>query len=761
MRGSGRARSTLRAATLAATLALTMPAPAAAEFEFLNEFGAPKEGELAAPFSIERENVTGTVSYYVVDLPTRRVNKFDANGNLLLQWGTFGSGPGQFSFPTAVGSNQAGGQVYIADISGTDAAPVSRIQRFDTNGNYLGEFGSFGTAEGQLGFVRGITVDSMGRVFVADTSNNRIQRFSATGQFERMWGKDVDAAGGTGFEVCTVNCKQGVAGAAAGELRAPIDLSVVADVVFVSDSGNDRIQRFNAQGNFILQGGSPGSGDGQLDSPAGIDANQVTNRVYVADLGNNRVQAFTVSNLDYVSQFGSKGKSNGQFESALGLAETNSFLAVADPSLSRVQRFNGSGAFQGSFGEPSASTIIGPTGIGAGPGRAYVSDAARDRVMRFSSGGEFLDAFGSEGSAPGELMSPSGIGGPGAGDLFVADRQNDRVQRFAPDGTALGTWGSSGTAAGEFNDPRDVAVGLDGSVYVADTDNNRVQRFNQTGGFLGAWGVPGTGNGQFDDPRGVGTDAVGSVYVADSGNDRIQKFDAEGNFLTAWGSPGSGEGQFQNPLNVAADPSGNLFVADSGNDRVQRFDLAGTFLGFLGGAAGGTAAGEFLSPGGVEVDPDGDVYVLDSGNNRVQRFAGAGAAPVPIAAPKLTLSARRAPQSPGRLKLEADCGGQPCTVSLAGRIVAAIPKAGRAAGLERRPEAQGRLSVKLKPAAAAPPVGEAARVKMRPRKRKLSLPRLKSALRRGARGKAIVNGVATNAAGSVKARLRIKLKRPK
>ena len=213
----GPLRSTLAIGLLAAAVT---PATATAEFEFQTEWGTPKNGEVVLPTDVDQDNSGNT---YVVDPLSRSVQKFDSANNPLLRWGSFGNGPGEFGFPMSIGVNAATGEVYVGDVYGViglPGSPAVRIERFDSNGTFLGQFGSLGSGEGQFGGVSGIAVDpATGRVFVAEA--HRVQRFSATGQFERMWGKDVDPAGGTGAETCTVGCKAALTGTAEGEFSVP------------------------------------------------------------------------------------------------------------------------------------------------------------------------------------------------------------------------------------------------------------------------------------------------------------------------------------------------------------------------------------------------------------------------------------------------------------------------------------------------------------------------------------------------------------
>ena len=90
---------------------------------------------------------------YVADTLNNRIQKFDANGAYVMQWGTAGAGAGQFAAPTGIAVS-AGNQVYVIDLGN------SRVQRFTTSGAFQMQFGSLGVGPGQFNFPYDIAIDS-------------------------------------------------------------------------------------------------------------------------------------------------------------------------------------------------------------------------------------------------------------------------------------------------------------------------------------------------------------------------------------------------------------------------------------------------------------------------------------------------------------------------------------------------------------------------------------------------------------------------
>src|SRR6185503_1883454 len=108
---------------------------------------------------------------YVAD--AHRVQKFTNSGTFVTQWGSFGSGDGQFNAPKSVAVDAAG-YVYVVDRLN------SRIQKFTAAGAFVTKWSLAGNTSD-------VAVDAVGDVYVVDDVN-RVIRYSSTGVYETQWG---------------------------------------------------------------------------------------------------------------------------------------------------------------------------------------------------------------------------------------------------------------------------------------------------------------------------------------------------------------------------------------------------------------------------------------------------------------------------------------------------------------------------------------------------------------------------------------------
>ncbi|OLE40274.1 MAG: hypothetical protein AUG16_04860 [Thaumarchaeota archaeon 13_1_20CM_2_39_20] len=119
---------------------------------------------------------------YVADTYNHRIQKFSSSGEYLMTLGVsgkFGTDNAHFSYPEGVALDSSG-NIYVVDTYN------HRIQKFSSSGQYLSTLGmssEFGTDNAHFCYPASVALDSSGNIYVADSGNERIQKFSSSGQY--------------------------------------------------------------------------------------------------------------------------------------------------------------------------------------------------------------------------------------------------------------------------------------------------------------------------------------------------------------------------------------------------------------------------------------------------------------------------------------------------------------------------------------------------------------------------------------------------
>lgn len=262
------------------------------------------------------------------------------------------------------------GSLYVSD------SENHRILHFAADGSLLHAWGQSSAAlenlaAGSFNQPWGITVAPDGTVYVADTWNHRVQRFSAEGEFIEMLGYFGNAE-------------------APQAMWGPRDVAIDAQGrIFITDTGNKRVVVFDQQLGFLAEFGGPEEELGSLDEPVGISIGP-DGLVYVADTWNGRVQVFEEAEPNRfrpLRQWTIEGWYGESLENKPYLAAGPSGqLCLSDPEGSRVLCFSGEGAFLLGWGDQGAGMSL-PLGIAFDAQcRLWVADAAENRLLRFDPG---------------------------------------------------------------------------------------------------------------------------------------------------------------------------------------------------------------------------------------------------------------------------------------------------------------------------------------------------------------------------------------
>jgi DNA-binding beta-propeller fold protein YncE len=305
-----------------------------------------------------------------------------ATQRVVSAFGAEGTGPGQFSFALGAAVEQISGDVLVVD-DGAD-----RIQRFTAAGDFLGQFGSAGTGAGELQEPKGIAVEQVtGDVYVSDQGNRRIDEFTATGSFVRAFGWGVEN-GEAKLQSCTTatSCRAGLEGSGAGELGADVGYPAVDPTngdLYVADSANKRIDEFTAAGAFVRA-----FGWGVADGAAKAETCTIT------------------------CQAGATGSGPAQFGEGSPTritATPSGDLYVVDPGNDRVQELDASGGLVAERFAFSSLSGYAPSDVAVDPASEAIYIAAQgedgSQVLELEPNGTLL------------ATAPQGIYLPSAGGL--------------------------------------------------------------------------------------------------------------------------------------------------------------------------------------------------------------------------------------------------------------------------------------------------------------------------------------------------------
>jgi DNA-binding beta-propeller fold protein YncE/predicted membrane-bound mannosyltransferase len=286
--------------------------------------------------------------------------------------GATGSEPGQFQSPRGV-AVAADGSLYVVE------SINNRVQHLSPDGQVLQVWGtkadlSQGKAPGgTFNEPWGIAVAPDGSVYVADTWNYRIQKFTTDGTFVTMWGFFGGAAD------------------APEAFYGPRGLAVdTQGRVYVADTGNKRSVIFDPDGKYITQFGTAGMGLGELDEPVAVALDAAGN-VYVTDTWNQRVQVFApdVAGMAYtaIAEWPVDGWYGQSVENKPFIAvDTTGNVTVTDPELCRLITFSPGGQPLHVADGCSSGTLLLPSGIASdSSGGLWVTNAGNGTLVRFKS----------------------------------------------------------------------------------------------------------------------------------------------------------------------------------------------------------------------------------------------------------------------------------------------------------------------------------------------------------------------------------------
>ena len=410
--------------------------------------------------------------------------------------------------------------IYVMNADGTDQTNISnsspdykpdwrpQARIINPSYEYVSQWGSVGTGDNEFGAPEYITVDSSGNVYVSETDNHRVSKYTSDGTLLGWWGKGSST---TGWHAPNSGETARNSGHGDGELNNPRGIAI--------DSSGDvyvgvtfRVCKFTSTGTFLGWWGYGwkdvvGSYVGWFDPESGYTPRSGR----IVDGGFGAVFGIAIDSSDNIYAVGGtfvqKSQFNGGTYEFLGWwgLDGDGFTGWHDPG---ALKSSAGGIWDGQFYYARDVAVD-------SSGYVYVTDGhpEQQRVQKFANDGTFIGWWGQD------TTGETGWHAPGSGRT-----------------------GAIGEGDGQFYNPYGIAIDNSGLVYVINSWRPRFQVFTSDGTFIGwmgkdnsgwtGWHIPGTGttgnagsgDGQFSSPFGIVVDPSGNVYVTDGGNSRIQKF---------------------------------------------------------------------------------------------------------------------------------------------------------------------------------------------------------------------------------------------
>ena len=238
----------------------------------------------------------------------------------------------------------------------------------------------------------------------------------------------------------------------------------------VTDGAKHCVNIFNSKDELIKVIGSSGT---QFKSPKGV-AFDNENCLYVVDSGNHRVVKFDIDG-NYLLQFPTKGSGNRQSSDPSGIAIHNYKVYVADSGNCHIALFKTDGQFCFTFGSEEFEGIL---DVSISPDNCVlVSNWSDEAVHLFTLEGERISKFGRRGYYKTPLSYPYCLATESNGYILIAEYYNHRVSVFDKEGALAYSFGSKGSTQGQFKYIEGVAVSPNGKIYISDNGNHRIQIF--------------------------------------------------------------------------------------------------------------------------------------------------------------------------------------------------------------------------------------------------------------------------------------------
>ncbi|PSR56515.1 hypothetical protein AHMF7605_24975 [Adhaeribacter arboris] len=448
-----------------------------------------------------------TGNMYVLNTSYSVIQKYNPQGELLLQFGAYGSEPGQFKYPNGIAVDKSG-NIYVAEKEN------DRIQKFNAQGGFIIEFKLPNTPSDNYNNPIALKIGKSGIIYFL-TEDYRLFKLNSNGKFLES------------FKIIVPDYED----TDDSENTLALDES---ENIYVSSVNEGRIHKLTSSGQYLLSFGSVYTDRGYFTgTKLGITTSQ-NGDVYVADR--------THDNTSTIQIFNSTGKFKkklGTLDNYIDITQDNqgNYYLLSNYSKSYIKKLNSLGQFINQFGSVGGEDEYRPMPVAIKAditGNVYLleSDDYSSRILKFNKDGIFLTKFDDFGNDAG-LKRFSDLALDTQGNMYVTDFYGGYVRKVSSSGKFLRLISSRGAEKGKVYLPKALTVDVKGNIYVADYDGDRIQKFNPTGELLMGMNSS-TNSADFvtDSPTSIDVDRSGNVYIWNSFNNFIRQYDASGKEIT-------------------------------------------------------------------------------------------------------------------------------------------------------------------------------------------------------------------------------------
>ena len=383
---------------------------------------------------------------FISDPDKAMIQKYDRTGKLLKEFPMANNGVAVDKYGSFYAINSKEG----------------KVREVSETGEVIGTFGTKGKGKSEFKNLRDIALDESGLLYLCDEENKKVvmlnlegaatgaglplaailDRFTVKGPSSKVsfkaamftvtpegkilaWlpeAKEIALIDGTSKKTLIKE------GKLQGQVRAPRDIFVdPKGMIYVADTGNDRIQIFKPDGSYDNMFGESGSDEGQFRQPSSVSVNAKGN-IYVADTKNKKIKAFSADGM---------------------------FLFAVGPELGSVM-------------------LVSPVAVRCDEDKnVYVLDSVLKKVVVLDAMGKFLRVWDDSGN----LQDPASLAYDGKGFFYILDKASFNVKIFDADGNFTASFFAKGRGERELWEPQDLAFRND-KVYVSDPESVRIQAFN-------------------------------------------------------------------------------------------------------------------------------------------------------------------------------------------------------------------------------------------------------------------------------------------